>query len=592
MRPQVGLLLRAVRLVWTTHSLYATCVILLSLIESTVGAGMIWTVKLLVDAAVAAGGVWGEPSVLSILVLLGVILGGGQAARALRSMAQGLLQNLLVYRVNYLIIEKAAQLDLAYFEQASYYDRLQNAQREAGFRPLSLVQESLRAFQSAGSLVAIAGILLWVSPIATVLIALAFGPLLLVQSRFGRQGFELAMLRTPDARRMTYLSHLLTVDESAKEVKLFQLAPPLLRQYAVIFRRFYRQDRSLLVRREIAIFLASLLTLVPLLGVAGFLLESVAAGRLTVGDLLLFTQGIVAFSAGAFGLAFALGQLFEGTLFLSNLFGFLDFAPPRRITGGDRPVPRPLTEGIRFEGVSFSYPGGAVPVLREVSFAVPAGGVVALVGENGAGKTTLVKLLTRLYDPDVGTIWLDGRPIGDYDIDDLHSQIAVIFQDFVRYHATARENIGYGRIERSDDEIAVRSAARQAGADTILERLPDGYDTMLGKWFEDGHDLSAGQWQAVALARAFLRDGQLLVLDEPTASLDARAEFELFRRFRDLARGRTVLLISHRFSTVQHADQIVVLEEGHVAEQGTHSELIASNGLYAELFNRQAMAYR
>jgi ATP-binding cassette, subfamily B, bacterial len=589
----LALVIRAVRLVASTQPWYLAVVVILSLGESTVPAAAMWLVKQLVDETVeVVAGTLASTALVPQLAMLGGILLVGQVARALRSTAQSLLQNLVTHRVNVLILTKAAGLDLAYFELPSYYDRLQRAQQEAGFRPFMLVQTSLQTLQSGAAVLSIMGLLLWVSPIGTLLVVLSLAPLLWVQAHFGHASFDLVSGRTPDARRMAYFAHLLSLDAAAKEVKLFGLASPLLDSYVALFRRFYAADRRLLVRRELATLGAGLLSAVAVPIAAGFLLTRVIEGTLTLGDLMLFYQGLLGLLASMAGLAFAGGALFEGSLFLTNLFGFLDFVPERRIQGGTRLVPQPLQKGFEFEGVTFTYPGSAAPALQDVSFRISAGGVVALVGENGAGKTTLVKLLARLYDPDSGCIQLDGRPLSEYDRDDLHRHIAVVFQDHMRYHATASDNIRYGRIELAENADAIRAAAEQAGANRFLEALPEGYETMLGKWFDGGHELSAGQWQSVALARAFLRDAQILVLDEPTAALDARAEFELFQRFRELAKGRTVLLISHRFSTVQSADQIVVLDHGRVVACGSHPELVAQNGLYADLFNRQATAYR
>jgi ATP-binding cassette subfamily B protein len=390
---------------------------------------------------------------------------------------------------------------------------------------------------------------------------------------------------------MSYLEHLLTVDHSAKEIKLFGLGEPLLKRYQEFFWKFYREDTNLARRRSVISVLWGLLASASYYGAYAWIVWRTVSGTITIGDmtfyLTLFRQSQATFQ----GIFYNTGQLYESGLFLQNLFGFLSLAP-QMISGKGRKVPRPITRGIEFRDVSFRYPDREEWALKDVNLTVLPGEKIALVGANGAGKTTLIKLLTRLYDPTEGQILLDGVDLREYDLDDLRECIGVIFQDFVRYQVSARENIGFGQIAELANEPRILSASERGGADEVIERLPKGYDTVLGRWFEKGAELSGGQWQKIALGRAFMRDSEVLVLDEPTAALDAEREYEIFQRFRELTAGRIAFLISHRFSTVRMADRIVVIEGGQLTELGTHHELLELDGTYARLFNMQAEGYR
>jgi len=416
-------------------------------------------------------------------------------------------------------------------------------------------------------------------------------PSFVVQTRYSKLNFRLLTWRAPESRKMNYLEHLLTVDHSAKEIKLFGLGEPLLQRYQDYFWKFYREDEHLARRRSLISVFWGLLASASFYGAYAWIVWRTVSGTITIGAmtfyLTLFRQ-----SQGTFqGMFYNAGQLFESGLFLENLFGFLGLTP-QMITGQGRTVPRPIAQGIEFRNVSFRYPDREDYALRNVSLTVLPGEKVALVGANGAGKTTLIKLLTRLYDPTEGEILLDGVDLREYDLTDLRECIGVIFQDFVRYQVSARENIGFGQIDQLANEARIISASERGGADEVVAKLPNGYDTVLGRWFEKGAELSGGQWQKIALGRAFMRDSEVLVLDEPTAALDAEREYEIFQRFRELTAGRIAFLISHRFSTVRMADRIIVIDGGRVSELGTHHELLELDGTYARLFNMQAEGYR
>jgi ATP-binding cassette subfamily B protein len=417
-------------------------------------------------------------------------------------------------------------------------------------------------------------------------------PSFIASSRYGWHGYWLTRRQSPDRRRMGYFLDLLTKDTYNKEIKLFGLGEHFTERWKVIADRFYRENQALLTRRSIMGFLWGSLTTLVTSGTFLYVALQAIARRLTIGDLTLYTQAVGSVQSSFQGILGSISSLYENGLYLNNLFDFLDYEPAIRNRPDAVPLERPLRAGIEFRNVSFTYPGKSAPALSDVSFTVDLDETVALVGQNGAGKTTIVKLLTRLYDPDAGQILLAGRDIRDYDLASLRSAIGVIFQDYVTYFFSAAENIGVGRLAEMEDRPRIEAAASQSGADAVIERLPSGYDTTLGRWFDEGYQLSGGEWQKVALARAFMRDADILVLDEPTASLDARAEYEIFARMQRLTEGKMALFISHRFSTVRLADRILVLEGGAIKEDGTHEALLALGGTYAELFNLQAAAYR
>jgi ATP-binding cassette subfamily B protein len=423
-------------------------------------------------------------------------------------------------------------------------------------------------------------------------------PSLLGETHFASLGYSLLYSWTPERRQLDYLRYIGASDISAKELKLFGLSDFLVGRYGRLSHEFYEANKSLAVRRSV---ISTLLSAVGTLGYYGayavIIYLTVVGHQSPAGP---FTIGVLTFLAGSFRqsrdliqrVLLSLSQVFEQSLYLEDLFTFLDIEPTIRLTPGSRAVPVPIRTGIAFEGVGFRYPGSEHWAVRRLDFSLSPGERLALVGENGAGKTTLVKLLARLYDPTEGRILLDGVDLREYDIESLRRNIGVIFQDFVRYDFVLKENIAVGNIGRLGDEPAIQTAAERSLADSVAQRLAGRYDQMLGKRFDGGVDLSGGEWQKVALARAYMRDAQLLILDEPTAALDARAEYEVFLRFSELTKGRMAVLISHRFSTVRMADRILVLKNGELVEQGTHEALVALGGLYSELFQLQAAGYR
>ncbi|HRI08728.1 MAG TPA: ABC transporter ATP-binding protein, partial [Nannocystaceae bacterium] len=544
------------------------------------------------DAVVEAAAHQGDPGPafrwVAIEAGLVVVLVGVQRGIAV---AHSLLRALLGQRVNVMILEKALTLDLIHFEDSEFYDKLTRARREASSRPLSLVNRTFGLVQNGISLVTFAALLAGFSPWAALVLVLAGLPSFVVEAKFSGDAFRLFRWRSPETRMQMYLETVLAREDHAKEVKLYELGDLFLARYRRIFDDLYAEDRRLTLRRGLWGYLLGLVGTAAYYGAYAWVAASAAAGAITLGAmtmyLVLFRQGqsAVAASLGA------VGGMYEDNLYLSTLYEYLG-QEVRHAEGRASVGPTP-GDGVRFEGVSFTYPGASEPALQDVTFHLRPGQTLALVGENGSGKTTLIKLLTRLYAPSTGRILLDGLDLAEWEESTLRRRIGVIFQDFARYQLMVGENIGAGDVGSFEDEARWREAATQGMADAFIEGMPQGYQTQLGKWFKDGRELSGGQWQKIALARAFMRRGaDLLVLDEPTAAMDAEAEAQVFEHVRGLTRDRMAIVISHRFSTVRAADYILVLHGGRIVEEGDHAALMARGGRYAHLFTLQAQGYR
>jgi len=587
----------ALELVWSTSRPLTVALALLTLVAGVLPAGIAYVGALIVDAVVtaiaghAATGTVQASAVLGYVALEGVLVAALAATQRGLSTCQSLLRAQLGQRVNEMILEKALTLELRHFEDSEFYDKLTRARREASTRPLSLVMRSFGLVQNAIALVSYGALLWQFSPWAVLVLLLAGLPAFVAEAKFSGDAFRLFRWRSPETRMQMYLETVIAREDHAKEVQLFGLGPLLLDRYRAIFRKLFKEDRALTIRRDTWGFVLGLVGTVAFYGAYAWIAVSAVRGTITLGQMtmyvLLFRQGQSAVSAS---LA-AIGGMYEDNLYLSTLYDYLD-TPVDAAAGTATSGPDP-TDGVRFEHVSFTYPGAADPAVSDVSFHLPPGRSLALVGENGSGKTTLIKLLTRLYAPSGGRVTLDGLDLAEWDPAALRRRVAVIFQDFARYQLKVGENIGVGDVEHFEDASRWRAAAELATASPFVEALPAQYETQLGKWFRDGRELSGGQWQKIALARAFMREGaDILVLDEPTAAMDARAEAEVFEQFRERAHERMVILISHRFSTVRRADQILVIQGGRILEQGDHAALMDLGGLYAHLFTLQARGYR
>lgn len=587
LRPMAGWLRTAVRLVRETSPGSLWLLAALTPLAGLLPAGIAWAGKGIVDG-VAAGD---RDMMLRWLGLeVGLVVALSATQRGL-GVNESLLRARLGQHVNEVILRKALQLSLPQFEDAKVYDLLTRARREASSRPLSLVR---RAFGLAQNLVALAsygGLLVRFSPLAVGVLVLAALPAFVAETRFAGAAFRLFRWRVPETRQQAYLETAIAREDFVKEGKLFDLGPLFLGRYRAIFERLYGEDRALTLRRGAVGWAVGLLSTAAFYGAYGWIALSAVAGRISLGDmtlyLVLFRQGQAALTA-ALG---SVGGIYEDGLYLSTLDELL--ALPVTTPGGAAVSGPDPADGLRLEGVRFTYPGASGPALDGVSLHVRPGETLALVGANGSGKTTLIKLVTRLYEPQEGRITLDGRDLREWDPAALRARFGVIFQDFVRWQLTAGENVGVGDVGALDDPARQEDAARRGDAHDVLAGLPEGYRTQLGRWFENGRELSGGQWQKVAVSRAFMRrDADILVLDEPTAALDAEAEARVFERVMAEAAGRMTLLISHRFSTVRRADRIVVLDGGRVVEAGDHAALLASGGRYARLFTLQAEGYR
>ncbi len=587
---------RVFQLVKDSSRGFAAGIVALLIGQAVIPASMAWVGKLIVDAVVQAartGARADERRVVEYvliefgLMVVSTVLSRGQAL--LRDLMRASLGN----HVNTMILEKAATLELRHFEDADTYDKMQNARREASVRPLSLVLELASLGQQLLILISYAALLARLSWWSTLVIVAASLPAFFAEARFSGESFRLNSWRAPEGRRQNYLEWILTRDSHVKEVKIFGLAPLVLGRYRALFDKFYSEDRRLALRKSAAGLLLGALSLLAFYASYLFMADRAARARITLGDLTLY---LAAFRQGQAAIQSALasiGSLYEDGLFVSNLFSYLDIP-----TAGELPRARPSSAAkgrsqlIEFREVAFRYPGSDREALHGVNLRIEPGEKLALVGDNGAGKSTLIKLLLRLYDPTQGAILYGGVDLRDFDPRDLRDRIGVLFQDYVKYQFTALENVGLGEVRAISDRPRIDAAVDRAGARTVVDELPQKLDTMLGGWFEEGHELSGGQWQKIALARAFMRDrAELLVLDEPTASLDAEAEHDLFLRLKALAADRSAILISHRFSTVRTADRIAVLQGGRIAELGSHEALLAEDGRYAHLFRLQASGY-
>jgi ATP-binding cassette subfamily B protein len=633
-----------VRLVWETHRGYTVSMMGLRLVRAFVPVAVLWVGKLIIDAVVAARGGEYDAARLWRLVALEIALAlAGEILSRLSSVVESLLGDLFSNRTSVMLMEHAATLDLYQFEDPDFYDRLDRARRQTTGR-IGLLAQLLSMGQDSLTLLSLGAALLVYSPWLLLLLAVAIVPGFLGEAHYASLEYSMLYRWTPERRQLDYLRLLGAGDRPAKEVQTFGLAPWLVSRYRTLSERFYEENKRLSIRRSVVATLLSAVGLLGYYGAYAVILLRAIGGAISLGTLTFLAASFMRSRDLVQRLLSGAAEIYSQCLYLRDLFDFFETRPTITTRPGAPAVPRPAREGFTFENVGFRYPDSDAWALRGVSFSLRPGERVALVGGNGAGKTTLVKLIARLYDPTEGRILLDGRDLREYDLASLRASVGVIFQDFVRFDFRFDENIGVGEIddvreyldaaeaadaeteadeaaaeeksktdadvksranvdgraetnaaalhELNDEPAPIVEAAQKSLAESLLPRLPRGYRQRLGRRFEGGVELSGGEWQKVALARAYMRDAQVLILDEPTSALDARAEFEVFRRFADLVRGRMALIISHRFSTVRMADRILVLDSGHVVEEGPHEDLVARGGLYADLFALQAEGYR
>ncbi len=597
------------RLVWQTHRGYTTAMIILRLVRAFVPVVALWVAKLIIDQVVHLSQTPGAsltPLWRVVALELAIVVAGEFLARA-SALVESLLGDLFSNHISVRLMRHAATLDLAQFEDPEFYDHLERARRQTTAR-IGLIAMILSMAQDALTLATLAAALIVHNPWLLLLLTIAILPSFLGETHFAALSYSLLFRRTPERRELDYLRYVGASDKTAKEVQMFGLAGWLSDRYAALAAKYYEENKALSIKKGVV---SALLSFVGTLGYYGayvtILLRAVA-GAISLGTLTFLAAAFSRSRDLIQRLLLSASDIYEQSLYLRDLFVFFEMKPSIASKPGAARVPTPIRRGFVFEDVGFQYPGSERWAIRHVNLSIVPGERIALVGENGAGKTTITKLLARLYDPSEGRILLDGVDLRDYDLASLREAIGVIFQDFVRYDMRFDENVGVGEIEGvsgylaqvrdakpADAEApptALVDAADRSLASSLLPRFADGYRQMLGRRFDDGVDLSGGEWQKIALARAYMRSAQLLILDEPTAALDARAEYEVFVRFNQLMAGRMAVVISHRFSTVRMADRIVVLGDGKVIEEGTHESLVAGSGLYAELFEMQAAGYR
>jgi len=592
------------KLIWRTSPALTGSDLTLRLVRALLPVATLYVGKLIIDEVIRLSGTPGVPPHLRDWLASGLLghLGWLLAAEfglavlsdglgRLVSLLDSLLSEQFTNATSVRLMEHAATLDLEDFEDSELQDRLERARRQTTGR-MTLMNQLFGQAQDIVTIVSFAAGLVVYAPWLIALLILALVPAFLGEAHFNSQSYSLDYMRTPERREIDYVRQTGASVETAKEVKIFGLNAFLIERYRQLANALYQGNRRLAIRRA---GWGGALTAVGTVGyyvAYAYIAWSTLSGRFSIGDLTFLAGSFLRLRTLLEGLLIGFSQVAGQALYLDDLFSFFEIEPEIVSPENPRPFPMPIRDGFAFEDVGFRYPGAERWAVRHLSFDLRGGEVLALVGENGAGKTTLVKLLARLYDPDEGRILLDGHDLREYDLGALRANIGVIFQDFVRYHLTAAENIAVGRIEARDDRARIVTAAERSLADEVIEKLPAGYDQIIGKRFRTGVDLSGGEWQKVAIARAYMRDAQVLILDEPTAALDARSEFEVFQRFKELSEGKTAVLISHRFSSVRMADRILVLADGKVESMGTHEELLARGGRYAELFELQAAGYR
>ena len=582
------------RLIWQTNPKMVLVNVLLRIIRAAIPLVTLYVAKLIIDEVIRVSQSETQESLNYLFTLVGIEFFLAIFSDMLNrgtTLLDSLIGDLFANKSSIRLMQHSANLDLNQFEDADFYDKLERARRQTISRSM-LMTQVLGQAQDAITMVFLAAGLIAFNPWLIVLLVIAVIPAFLGETHFNERSYSLVYSWTPERRELDYLRYTGASDETAKEVKIFGLSGFLTDRFKILSDKFYHLNKNLSLRR------AGWGSFFAMLGSAGyyaayiFIIVDTVSGNITIGDLTFLSGSFFRLRALFESILNRFSSVAENALYLQDFFDFFNLEPNIKANPKALKFPRPIREGFVFESVGFKYHNTDKWAVRNLNFTLKKGEKLALVGENGAGKTTVVKLLARLYDPTEGRILLDGRDLKAYNVEDLRNETGVIFQDFVKFQMTANHNIAVGRITEKDNRDKIVHSARQSLANAVIDKLPEKYDQMIGRRFADGVELSGGEWQKVALGRAYMRDAQILILDEPTAALDARAEHEVFQRFTELTRGKTAVLISHRFSTVRMADRIMVLDQGRCLEIGTHEELLARGGRYAELFNLQAEGYR
>lgn len=586
------LLIPFFRMIWRTSPGLTFTNIILRLFKAAIPLGQLYVAKLIIDEVIRLISA-PEKDFNQLWWWLGFELGlaiFSEVFNRIISLTDALLGDLYANHSSVELMHKAASLDLGMFEDSEFYDKLERARRQTTGRVV-LMSMVLSQLQDLITIIFLGAGLVVFEPWLIVILFIAVLPSFLSEAYFSRTSYSLVRSWTPQRRELDYLRYVGASVETAKEIKVFGLDKFLTKRFSKIAGEYYLANKSIAIKRSVWGTLLQVLSVLAYYGAYLLIIIRTVAGVLTVGDLTFLSGSFNRLQSQLQNLLATFTRITESALYLQDYFDFLAIVPSIKDHAGALDAPQQINEGIRFEDVGFKYPGTEIWAVRHISFLLYPGEKLALVGENGAGKTTLVKLLARMYDPSEGKIMIDGQDIRQFKIESYRQMIGVIFQDYVRFSFRAGENVAVGQIEEVGNEQQIRNAAEKSLADPLIQKLPEGYNQMLGKRFSEGIDLSGGEWQKIALARAYMRDAQIVILDEPTAALDARAEYEVFKRFSELTKGKTAVIISHRFSTVRMADRILVLKNGEMLEIGTHGELLSANGLYAELFNLQAQGY-
>ena len=581
------------RLIWQTSPKLFAANVILRVIRAAIPVTTLYIGKLIIDEVVRLTQTSGETDLTYLFTLIAIEFGIAIISDAINRatvLLDSLLGDKFANETSVRLMQHAGKLDLQQFEDADFYDKMERARRQTT-RRTSLMSQVLGQFQSLITIAFLAVGLIALSPWLIALIAIAVIPAFLGESHFNERSYSLNHQWTPERRELDYYRYIGASDETAKEVKIFGLSDYLVNQFAALADKYYQANRKIAVSR------AQWGSVLAAVGSAGYygayiiIILQTVNGQLSIGDLTFLAGSFARLRTQLESVLNQFSSMAEGALYLQDFFDFFNMEPIIKHKISDIAFPRPIQQGFAFENVGFKYPNTEIWAVKDLNFTLKAGEKLALVGENGAGKTTLIKLISRLYDPSEGRILLDGRDLRDYDPEQLRAEIGVIFRDFVQYQMTAATNIAVGNIAERKDLSRIDGAAYRGMADQVIKKLPQGYDQMIGRRFAEGVNLSGGEWQKIAISRAYMREAQVLILDEPTAALDARAEYEVFKRFSDLTAGKTAIIISHRFSTVRMADRILVLEKGQLREIGTHEELLTMEGKYAELFSLQAQGY-